>query len=364
MPTGTNHSPNQAINRSWNLLICGPIEHGGLVQSPLIEGGLLRKSEFNCSSTIAKNINRWGHLFKEIKFSTWTNQSHLVTEEIKKLNIDIQLLEDPGRKASFCGDSRVRVMTATAESLRIAKDLDTYTLRIRSDQSFNLKAMIRSHEKAEKLIRKKQKKAKVTLPHISALCFWLDRPYSLCNYAHAGSTLDLLRFSEAQIKYCHASALAEDGWPEGDTVRKHLYSLKNKLEAFGFPPSQCFPTLPKSLTEGSEASKIKSAPKALLRLWEFALMHIYSVAPEAAMASLRWKGEKYPHPALFGNGMRFYKSWREITRNGIEQICNYCGDSFDNSSLITGSIEETKWLLANQSSKIKGRQPIQPSQSF
>ncbi len=348
-----NSDSKKAINHSWNLLICGPIEHGGLAQSSRVAGGLLRKSEFDCTNTITRNINRWGHLFKEIKLTTWTNQAHLIRDDIKRLNIDIQLLEDPGREASFCGDSRIRVMTATAESLRTARDLNSYTLRIRSDQSFNLKSMITSHERAEKLIKKKQKKVATTLPHISALCFWLDRPYSLCNYAHAGSTLDLLNFSEAQIKYRHASALAENGWPEGDTVRKHLYSLKKELHALGFPSSHCFPALPKSLVEGPEASDVRNAPKAILKLWEFALKHIYSIATEEAMASLRWKGEKYPEPSLFNNGMRFHESWRTIAKQGVQSVYDYCPDSFDRTSCITEPFDEEKWLLANQARKIE-----------
>lgn len=341
-------------NNHWNLLICGPIEHAGTTQSTRAAGGLLRKIEFDCTSTIARNVNKWGHLFKEIKLTTWTNQAHLIRDEIKKLNIDIQLLEDPGREASFCGDSRIRVMTATAESLRTSRDSGSYTLRIRSDQSFNLKSMIKSHERAEKLIRKKQKRAKTRLPHISGLCFWLDRPYSLCNYAHAGTTLDLLHFSEAQIRYRYASSLAENGWPEGDTVRKHLYSLNKALQSLGFPASYCFPALPKSLVEGPEANKVQNAPKAILKLWQFALQHIYSIAPEEAMASLRWKGEKYPHPSLFNNGMRFRQDWHEIAKQGVDLIYDYCPDAFDSTTQIAAKFDESEWLLVGQGDRISG----------
>jgi hypothetical protein len=339
----------------WNLLICGPIEHGGLILGQHVAGGLSRKESFDCTNTIVKNINRWGYLFGDIKLISWTNQAELIRSEIKKLNIDIQLLEDPGREASFCGDSRVRVMTATAEGLRNSIQEDTYTLRIRSDQFFNLETMIRSHEKSEALIQKNQRELGLRLPHISALCFWLDRPYSLCNYAHAARTSDLLGFAEAQIKYRHGSALADNGWPEGDTIRKHLYSLRAELRKAGFAASQCFPALPKSLTEGSEAEELNNVPKSILKLWEFALRNIYSVAPRAATASLKWKGEKYPHPRIFGNGMRFRKCWKSIAKRGMEPIFDYCVNAFDQSSEISDTLNEDAWLLHEQEKRIQNR---------
>lgn len=340
----------------WNLLICGPIEHGGLVLSQHVTGGLTRKETFDCTNTIVKTVNRWGHLFNDIKLVSWTNQADLIRDDIKKLDIGIQLLEEPDREASFCGDNRVRVMTATAQGLRSLKSQDTYTLRIRSDQFFNLDTMIKSHEKSDRFLRRNRKENKLELPHISALCFWLDRPYSLCNYAHAARTQDLLGFAQAQIKYRHASSLADNGWPEGDTVRKHLYSLREELRAAGFTPSLCFPALPKSLTEGKQSAGLRNIPKATLQLWKFALENIYSVAPRAATASLEWKGEKYPDPRIFNNGMRFKNCWRKIAKKGLDPIFNYCIDAFDQSSQISDAFNKEIWLLSNQGTKIeKGR---------
>jgi hypothetical protein len=353
MAKHSNASKARTANAKWNLLICGPIEHGGLVQSPHVAGGLLRKEHFDCSKTIIKNIHYWGHLFDKVRFVSWNNQADLITKEIKRLDIDIHLLDDPGRESSFCGDSRIRVMTAMAAGLREAIEEDTYTLRIRSDQFFNLETMIRSHEKSEVLIRKNQRDSGLKLPHISALCFWLDRPYSLCNYAHAARTRDLLEFAEAQIRYRHASALADNGWPEGDTIRKHLYSLRAELRKSDFTASQCFPTLPKSLTEVPEGKELHNIPKATLRLWEFALKNIYSVAPVTATASLCWKGEKYPHPRIFNNGMRFHRCWKRIAKRDIKPILDYCVNTFDPSSEISDPLCEDTWLLRGQADKLQ-----------
>jgi hypothetical protein len=344
-------SPNQ---RPWNLLICGPIQHGGLTLSQHVQGGLLRKQDFDCTSTILRNINRWGHLFNEVKLVTWTNQADLIGNELRRTDIDIHLLNDPGRTASFCGDSRIRVMTATAEGLRNTKNKETFTLRIRSDQSFNLEAMIRSHLKAETLIRRHQTSRELDLPHISAPCFWLDRPYALCNYAHAAKTEDLLHFAEAQIRYRHASALAANGWPEGDTVRKHLYSLRQQLQQAGFSSSECFPALPKSLTESPEAKQLSNVPRSVLRLWHFAMKNIYSVSSKKGIKTLFWKGEKYPLPEIFGNGIRFYKDWRDIAIKGPSSILDYCSNVFDLNDDAIDSFEHAHWLMNDRAKLIEG----------
>lgn len=318
------------LKKRWNLLICGPIEHAGYVQAGNVEGGLHRKSSFDCTSTIAHNIQTWGKLFNTIKLVTWTNQADLVRPELKALNIDIHMIHDPGRKSSFCGDSRIRVATSTAVGTRLLLDRDSYTLRIRSDQSFDIGEMLRCHERNEKKIRRNQRKIKTRLPHISGLCFWLDRPYSLCNYAHASRTRHLLQFAEAQLEYRHASALAQAGWPEGDTIRKHLFSLRGQLLRHGFKSQQCFPAIPKSITESISGCNTNGLPWHTLKLWSFALHHMYSVASEQTMAGLWWKGELYPHPRIFGNGMRFQKEWVQCLKSDCSPIKKYCSDKINN----------------------------------
>lgn len=322
MPPAPNSKTPHRSN--WNLLICGPIEHGGYVQAGNVEGGLLKKATFDCTDTIIKNVTKWGHQFETIKLITWSNQAELIKPELKKLNIDIHFLDDPGRQASFCGDSRVRVATATAEGTRLIRNRNTNCLRIRSDQSFDIGKMLKCHEKNDQIIQANQAKIGALLPHISGLCFWLDRPYSLCNYAHAGKTDALQQFAEAQIQYRYASALAKAGWPEGDTIRKHLFSLRSELNNHGFHAYHCFPALPKSLTEGNDGKPITKVPWETLRLWDFSLRHLYSVASKKTMATLEWKGERYPHPDTFGNGMRFRSDWLACTTSHCKPMRDYC----------------------------------------
>jgi hypothetical protein len=340
------------LKKRWNLLICGPIEHAGYVQARNVEGGLHRKSSFDCTSTIAHNIERWGNLFSTVKLVTWTNQAELIKPELKALNIDIHLIEDPGRESSFCGDSRIRVATSTAAGTRLLLDKDSYTLRIRTDQSFDIGEMLRCHEKNEKKIRRNQRQIKTRLPHISGLCFWLDRPYSLCNYAHASRTKDLLEFAEAQLNYRHASALTQAGWPEGDTIRKHLFSLMDQLQRQGFRGHQCFPAIPKSITESIAEGDNIGIPWHTLKLWRFALRHLYSVASEQTMAGLWWKGELYPHPCVFGNGMRFQKEWRECLKTDCAPIKQYCGKMINNSRQAPWTFRA--WYLHGKPSEVAG----------
>lgn len=348
-----NSTSSQKLKKRWNLLICGPIEHAGYVQAGNVEGGLHRKSEFDCTHTILHNVEEWGGLFNKIKLITWNNQIELVKPELKALNIDIHAIEDPGRKSSFCGDSRIRVATSTSAGTRMLQDPDSYTLRIRSDQSFDLSEMLRCHEKNEKKVRRNQRRIKTRLPHISGLCFWLDRPYALCNYAHAGRTRDLLQFAEAQIQYRHASALAQNGWPEGDTIRKHLFSLRDQLRRHGFRSNQCFPAIPKSITEIGDWKRDASLPWQTLQLWSFSLSHIYSVASELTMAGLWWKGELYPNPKLFGNGMRFQDDWRQCLQSDCQPIKDYCGKKIENSQRLSWS--NRNWYLQSKPKEITGK---------
>ena len=277
----------------WNLLICGPIVQGDLMVNK--NGKVISvTSDFNCRQTIINNVRKWGHLFNRIILVTWTDQEKFISSDLKSLGIEFLLLEDPGRESSFCRDSRVRVMTTTAGGIKAINNHSQHVLRIRTDQEFNLNAMIQSHQRASEIISKNQRRLNTVLPHISGLCFWLDRPYSLCNFAHAGLCSDLLFFAESQIRYRHASSLKANGWPQGDTIRKHLFALIPHLKEYGFKNRHCFPAIPKSLMEGDESSALHNIPKDTLRLWKFSLQHLYSSCNSKGLNTLVWKGKKFP----------------------------------------------------------------------
>ena len=241
-----NNTLRRQADSDWNLLICGPILQGDVMIRS--KGKVISvPSTFNCCHSIIQNVQQWGHLFRKIILVTWTDQAEFVSTELKSLGIDILLLQDPGRESSFCRDSRIRVMTTTSEGIKLINQPNQYVLRIRTDQQFDLSSVVNSHMKASILIQKNQRNINTQLPHISGLCFWLDRPYSLCNFAHAGLCSDLLFFAESQIRFRHASSLKANGWPEGDTVRKHLLALSPLLKQHGFQKRHCFPALPKRI---------------------------------------------------------------------------------------------------------------------
>ena len=343
--------PKHSGSIAWNLLICGPIVQGD-VKTKAGDKYIFSKSNFNCCDTIAQNVLQWGHLFKKIILVTWTNQEEYISDELKSLGIEILLLNDPGRRSSFSNDSRVRVMTATTGGIEAIGKPYEHVMRIRSDQQFNLNSMITSHQKAASLIKKNQENINAKLPHISGLCFWLDRPYSLCNFAHAGSCSDLHFFADAQIRYRHASSLKAAGWPEGDTVRKHLLALAPRLKQHGYTEKQCFPALPKSIMEGDEAASLRNIPKDTLRLWEFSLKHLYSSCSPKALETLVWKGEKYPNPKDFHNGMRFYKDWKRCANGDPSAIFNYSHSKFSRSSFHL--LKDITWVLHGKPEQVQG----------
>ena len=343
--------PKHSGSIAWNLLICGPIVQGD-VKTKAGDKYIFSKSNFNCCDTIAQNVRQWGHLFKKIILVTWTDQEEYISHELKSLGIEILLLNDPGRESSFSNDSRVRVMTATTGGIEAIGKPYEHVMRIRSDQQFNLNCMIKSHQKAASLIKKNQENINAKLPHISGLCFWLDRPYSLCNFAHAGSCSDLHFFADAQIRYRHASSLKAAGWPEGDTVRKHLLALAPRLKQHGYTEKQCFPALPKSIMEGDEAASLRNIPKDTLRLWEFSLKHLYSSCSPKALETLVWKGEKYPNPKDFHNGMRFYKDWKRCANGDPSAIFNYSHSKFSRSNFHL--LKDITWVLHGKPEQVQG----------
>ena len=139
----------------WNLLICGPIVQGDLMVNK--NGKVISvTSDFNCRQTIINNVRKWGHLFNRIILVTWTDQEKFISSDLKSLGIEFLLLEDPGRESSFCRDSRVRVMTTTAGGIKAINNHSQHVLRIRTDQEFNLNAMIQSHQRASEIISKNQ----------------------------------------------------------------------------------------------------------------------------------------------------------------------------------------------------------------
>ena len=343
--------PKHSGSIAWNLLICGPIVQGD-VKTKAGDKYIFSKSNFNCCDTIAQNVRQWGHLFKKIILVTWTDQEEYISHELKSLGLEILLLNDPGRDSSFSNDSRVRVMTATTGGIEAIGKPYEHVMRIRSDQQFNLNSMITSHQKAASLIKKNQENINAKLPHISGLCFWLDRPYSLCNFAHAGSCSDLHFFADAQIRYRHASSLKAAGWPEGDTVRKHLFALSPRLKQHGYTEKQCFPALPKSIMEGDEAASLRNIPKDTLRLWEFSLKHLYSSCSPKALETLVWKGEKYPNPKDFHNGMRFYKDWKRCANGDPSAIFNYSHSKFSRSNFHL--LRDITWVLHGKPEQVQG----------
>ena len=343
--------PKHSGSIAWNLLICGPIVQGD-VKTKAGDKYIFSKSNFNCCDTIAQNVRQWGHLFKRIILVTWTDQEEYISHELKSLGIEILLLNDPGRESSFSNDSRVRVMTATTGGIEAIGKPYEHVMRIRSDQQFNLNSMITSHQKAASLIKKNQENINAKLPHISGLCFWLDRPYSLCNFAHAGSCSDLHFFADAQIRYRHASSLKAAGWPEGDTIRKHLLALAPRLKQHGYTEKQCFPALPKSIMEGDEAASLRNIPKDTLRLWEFSLKHLYSSCSPKALETLVWKGEKYPNPKDFHNGMRFYKDWKRCANGDLSAIFNYSHSKFSRSNFHL--LKDITWVLHGKPEQVQG----------
>ena len=343
--------PKHSGSITWNLLICGPIVQGD-VKTKAGDKYIFSKSNFNCCDTIAQNVRQWGHLFKRIILVTWTDQEEYISYELKSLGIEILLLNDPGRRSSFSNDSRVRVMTATTGGIEAIGKPYEHVMRIRSDQQFNLNSMITSHQKAASLIKKNQENINAKLPHISGLCFWLDRPYSLCNFAHAGSCSDLHFFADAQIRYRHASSLKAAGWPEGDTIRKHLLALAPRLKQHGYTEKQCFPALPKSIMEGDEAASLRNIPKDTLRLWEFSLKHLYSSCSPKALETLVWKGEKYPNPKDFHNGMRFYKDWKRCANGDPSAIFNYSHSKFSRSNFHL--LKDITWVLHGKPEQVQG----------
>ena len=338
-------------NITWNLLICGPIVQGD-VKTKVGDKYILSKSNFNCCDTIALNVRQWGHLFKKIILVTWIDQAEYVSRELKSLGIEVLLLNDPGRKSSFCDDSRVRVMTATTGGIEAIGKPNEHVMRIRSDQRFDLNSMIISHQKATSLIKKNQDNINAKLPHISGLCFWLDRPYSLCNFAHAGLCSDLHFFADAQIRYRHASSLKAAGWPEGDTIRKHLLALVPRLKQHGYQAKHCFPALPKSTTEGDDAASLYNIPKDTLNLWEFSLKHLYSSCSPKALETLVWKGKKYPNPKDFHNGMRFYKDWKRCAKGDLSAIFNYSHSKFSQSNF--HPLKDITWILHGKPEQVQG----------
>lgn len=343
-----NHSDSTA----WNLLICGPIAQGDVktkTEDP--NKFIYLKSDFDCCNTIVQNVQQWGHLFKKIILVTWKDQAKYVSRELKSLGIEILLLNDPGRQSSCSGDSRVRVMTATVGGIEAIGEPYEHVMRIRSDQQFDLNSMITSHQKAASLVKKNQENINLSLPHISGLCFWLDRPYSLCNFAHAGLCSDLHFFADAQIRFRHASSLKGPGWSEGDTIRKHLLALAPHLKQHGYKAKHCFPALPKSLMEEDDAVSLRNIPKDILRLWEFSLKHLYSSCNPKAIETLVWKGKKFPNPSPH-NGMRFYKDWKLCAKGDFSAIFNYSHSKFSQSSF--HPLKEFKWLLHGKPEQVQG----------
>ncbi|GIS14549.1 MAG: hypothetical protein CM15mP116_11320 [Synechococcus sp.] len=103
--------------------------------------------------------------------------------------------------------------------------------------------------------------------------------------------------------------------------------------------------------EGDEAASYQH-PKGYTEALGILLKHLYSSCSLQSIETLVWKGEKYPNPKDFHNGMRFYKDWKRCAKGDLSALFNYSHSKFSRSNFHL--LRDITWVLHGKPEQVQG----------
>ena len=288
--------------KNFGLLIQGPI----LSQS---NNQNLNQNKFDTNNNIEKIINLYGNLFNEIILATWISEKKKISKKLflsKKLKIIF--LKDPGHNPG----NELRHFYSSYKGVQNFKKNIKYLIKIRSDQFINLKKSIIFYKK--EVVRKKY----FGLAEIEPICtfgFWIDRPYSFADFFYIGNKKDLLAFFKAQIKFKdHKFSIKKILWPEGESIRKYGYHIRNKIKIF--EEKFFFPIIFESFSMYQYKLPSVIVSKKNLYLWQYLIKNYFTVLPDDIRKKMIWRGKKFN----FIDKQSSFSVWKKIEKNYYEEL--------------------------------------------
>ncbi len=264
-----------------------------IVQGPILSSGMSGSGKwvegYNCSDNILNVLDTYGHLFDDVVISTWNGEGDYVSDALAKSGVRFVFGNDPGRPNLVSGeiqDNRVRQWASVSNGLDALEHRDGTVIKLRSDQSLNLECFLESHRACRQVIQDTEDGGQQGIGTLTALYFWLLRPYALPDFAFAADFGTLRAFTDAQIRFARFRFTPWHGWPESDSVRKDLYAISDSER-----PLPChFPNLPKDLRVLEPHRRLQQPPQNLVESWQHALRFRYGIAQKEVLKSLVWRG--------------------------------------------------------------------------
>ena len=271
---------NNPNNKSFGLVIHGKIE------SNLKTYG----QKFDSNKSIEYILKNYSNLFKKIVISTWKDErKNIKLNSIDLEKVDFVFSDDPGQPLLHSGDSsdnRLRQYLASLKGLEHIKNDVDYVIKIRADLQVDCSKCVNFFFK--EIQRKKNLLKENFKGLICGFEFWVNRPYALKDLLYIGTKKELEDFFRSQVylKNYRFAPWHNRDWPEGDSIRKYLYYIKENLEQF--KEEQFFSILPKKL-KWSNAIYYEDE----FDLWQYSLKNYFSALPHQIRNTCEFKGRKF-----------------------------------------------------------------------
>jgi hypothetical protein len=279
-----------------------------ILQGPIVSQG------FDCTKNINALCNNFGKLFNQVILSTWEKEYNENLIDITK-GIEILVNSDPlkNKTRNIFPDNRLRQWVSTFNGMKKISSEITHVLKWRTDQYCDLELLLDDYE--NNLVIPKQFNGTFFRENfIQSIALFSGKPYAICDFALIGTKRDIFDFYKAQVDYQDIFLTKGSGWPEGDSTRKYLFSIKEYFEDLSY--KDFFPNIPKSMNNCPLIKDARYKPETYA-LWQKSLESIFSVSSRKVSKNLTWRGEGISEVS-FNEEWLFRDRWQDIRENYFE----------------------------------------------
>lgn len=279
---------------------------GLVIQGPLTSRGFdgeAKYREFDCIENIVRIQSKFGHLFESLVISTWEDEDPARLEQLKQLGFRIVLCSSSDFSIPWHPDNRFLQYHSSLKGIAAIQDEVKYVVKCRTDAYLDLDLLL---QEFTAVLRDSQDYSLLKVGPIHSLFFFKYRPLAVADFVLLGESKLLLRFFKSQFDLAFGSAHPSQDWPEGDSVRKFLFSLRSELPSRR--AEEYFPSFSKDFFFDLVKAKepIVKPPETTVRVWETALRCVFSFSTEQVVNTLEIRGKK---KQLDHSKVSFYSDW-------------------------------------------------------
>lgn len=317
---------------------------GLVIQGPLLSvgrDGAGNQVSFDCTENIIEIHQKFGQFFDEILVSTWENENVDLVKKLLDCGVEVKQFQDPknNQEKKLLNDNRIRQFVSSKLGVDALRSDIEWACKIRTDQSFNLNEFLEDFVVTHNSYCDYSTVGERSF--LQALAFYSSSPYAACDFAYMGHREVITNFFEVQIELNYLPFTEDDDWPEGDSVRKYLFSKKSNFP--GIPERNFFSAIPKDLNFLKQPIGRLRAPASTILLWQSMLTAYLSFSTERTANSLIWRGNRFE----WDDRSAFQNEWLQARISYI----NFLNEI--SSPLLRGYSPTNFWVLKERILQIK-----------